>query len=242
MKKNQKTKNTKREKAGIVIPTIREESIKRFIKEWKNSFVSNKILDKTLYLVEDNPEKTFKLRIDSSISYAHFSWKDIKNYLKSNSWIIPRRSDAVRSFGYLMAYKDGCDYIITLDDDCYPLPQKVKDPEYLINQHLQRLKEGTIIKENMWFNTIKKYRPRGIPYSNFETRVKYKNIIINHGLWVNVPDFDAITSFNLEKGEGYFDHLKNCVIPQNKFFPMCGMNLSWKRGNSNDVLSINGSR
>src|SRR5713226_3359616 len=99
-------------KAAIVVPTIRESCVTEFLASWRNEFAAHLVI-----VVEDNPEKTFDI---SGPNIRHFCWADIDRELGSSSWIIPRRTDCVRSFGYYQAHASGVDMIVTLDDDCYP--------------------------------------------------------------------------------------------------------------------------
>jgi len=214
-------------KITIVVPTIRKNSINRFLKEWCNEFFNNKKFNVNLLLVEDNPEKTFVLK---QKNLAHYSWQNIKKDLGKNSWIIPRRTDCIRSYGYWKAWQQKPDMIVTLDDDCYPLEKslkrKVKQKGFL-ETHWKRIIKGIILKEECWINTIKNLRPRGIPYQEMVKEKKYKNIILNHGLWYNVPDLDAKTQLSLKKVSGLGGYAINQIIPKNKYYPMCGMNLAW---------------
>lgn len=220
-------KHQKKQKVGVIIPTIREDSIKKFITEWENELTqAQKFFDLKVYIVEDNPKKNFKLNV-KYVDYLHVSWFDIQQKLGKDAWIISRRSDVVRSFGYLLAYWDKCDYFITLDDDCYPYLDSEHSKNF-IGKHIDNLTKVTL-EENRWFNTILDLKPRGLPYENIYSNITYENVVVNHGLWVNVPDFDAVTSFGLERSDGFFNHVKNSVVPISQFFPMCGMNLSWKR-------------
>lgn len=218
----------KKRKVAIVVPTIRENSIVRFLEEWEEEFFNNREYSIKVFLIEDNHEKTFNLSKYKG-KIIHYSWSDIEMVLGKNSWIIPRRTDCVRSFGYLMAYKSKPDIIITLDDDCYPLKKYLKSTESsLIKTHWDALmgkKEEKI--ENAWISTIKKLRPRGIPYKKFERR--YESVTaLNHGLWYNVPDFDGTTQLASKKTSGLHGYAINQDIPKDKFFPMCGMNIAWK--------------
>ncbi len=99
-------------KSVIVVPTIRVERINEWLERWKEEFK-----DSTIIIVEDNPEPTFTI---NQTNVLHYSWKDIDNDLGDVSWIIPRRTSAVRSYGFIKAYQLDPEYIITLDDDCYP--------------------------------------------------------------------------------------------------------------------------
>lgn len=200
----------------LVIPTIREDSFNRFVEKWNEAGLFHFV---QLLVVEDNPKTTFQ--IPSGLNALHYSWDSIKSYLGSNEWIIPRRSDTVRSFGYYMAWKLGYKYILTLDDDCYPCTEKdglEYTAEQFINAHKRALEN-----KSRWFNTLNSVKPRGIPFYNVG---KSESVIVNHGLWTNVLDYDAPYQLaNPIKEEFSFD---NRTVPAGMYFPMCGMNVMWK--------------
>jgi len=53
-------------------------------------------------------------------------------------------------------------------------------------------------------------------------------VAVNHGLWNGVPDFDAATQLvagRVEIRGGWSDQ----TIPRGSYFPMCSMNLAWRR-------------
>jgi len=120
---------------------------------------------------------------------------------------IPYNSDNRRNIGYLMAYEEKADIIISIDDDNYPL-----DEYDFIGGHavVGKEKDISIIESsNKWYNicgllevkpSIMIY-PRGFPYrirKDYEkakvTTTKGKvRIGINAGLWTNDPDIDAIS-------------------------------------------------
>lgn len=201
---------------ALVVPTIRENCLQDFIKRWKEIGLFDHV---DLLLMEDNPKKTFGTPAEAKY---HFSWDDIECSLGGNSWIIPRRSDTVRSFGYLKAWDLGYKYILTLDDDCYPCTEAdgmTYNGQGFVNEHVKWLTART-----KWFNTLNSTTPRGVPYYN---KGRHTGVVINHGLWTNVLDYDAPHQLvNPEKEQFTFD---NKVVPQGAFFPMCGMNVMWKR-------------
>lgn len=195
-------------KAAIVIPTIREESIRKFLDAWRDEFSGHHVI-----IVEDRPEPSFKVP-DSNV--AHYSWEDIDRELGRDSWIVPRCTDCIRSFGFYKAYQLRPDMIVTLDDDCYP------DTERFLNEHYTRL--NSIACSEAWASTGDGLRPRGIPYERINRELA---CAVNHGLWTNQPDYDAITQvFNKRLG-GKFEPADR-VIPRGMYFPMCGMNLAWR--------------
>jgi len=215
-------------KISIIVPTVRENSIKRFLSEWKTVFELHKI---HLIIVEDNLEKTFNIKEkDYKFKIFHYSWEDIEKDLAKDSWIIPRRTSAIKSYGFWKAYQGKSDLIIALDDDCYPLEKYIKTFQKgnLIQIYKNNLFKNKF-KETAWISTINQIRPRGLPYKKLERIINSRQIILNHGLWANIPDLDAKTQLSIKtipKIEKYF---VNQLIPQGKYFPMCGMNLGWKR-------------
>ena len=130
----------------LVIPTIRENSFNDFVVRWRDIGLFD-IVD--LLVMEDNPTKTFKMPNifdkngqtwpEGAANY-HVSWEDIGKELGDLEWIIPRRSDTVRSFAYWKAWKLGYKHILTLDDDCYP-PSEVDGLTYdaagFVKDHLR---------------------------------------------------------------------------------------------------------
>lgn len=197
--------------ATIVVPTIREESILKFLTLWKKEFKGHRVI-----IVEDNPSKSFPL----PKWVEHYSWQDIDKDLGKNSWIIPRRSDCVRSYGYYKAWQKKTDFIVTLDDDCYP--EKSYKPSYLQQMYNALEKQWD---DDRWWNTLRgKIIPRGYPYNIRDEKLP---TIINHGLWSNVPDLDALTQ---KKIPNYRTKpaKKSEKVPYGSFFPMCGMNLAFR--------------
>ena len=203
---------------AVVVPTIREECAQRFLAEWKDDLCGVRVI-----LVEDNPERTFRLPLGTAA--GHYCWRDVDQDLGEKAWIIPRRTSAVRSYGIWKAWQGGADVIWTLDDDCYP--EDWRRGKYLdqVTRVLAQEADG-----DSWFNTIgtatwPSLYPRGYPY---RVRGESRPVMLHHGLWSNVPDLDGITQlanpgFRLECSYGYED------VPRGRFFPMCVMNLAWRR-------------
>jgi hypothetical protein len=206
---------TDRKKIALVMPTIREDRFNDFVARWEPLGLFDLV---DLLLVEDNPKKTF----DGRVATEHYDWSFIGDELEDDCWIIPRRSDTVRSFGYLMAGKLKYPYVMTLDDDCYPPIEEdgfiYQDAEQFVNAHLNCLNN-----RSKWFSTLNEVKPRGVPFNNLGKR---DDIILNHGLWTNVLDYDAPTQLVSPKKES-FDWTSR-IVPQGSFYPMCGMNVMWR--------------
>jgi len=194
--------------AAIVVPTIREENIKEFLRVWASEFSGQHVI-----VVEDNPEKSFDI---SGPNVRHLCWADIETELGSEAWIIPRRTDCVRSFGYLVAMESSPDMIVTLDDDCYPLG------EGFLRRHYENLAQPA--EEAGWVSTGRGVNPRGMPYHEPNRRLE---CTVSHGLWDRVPDLDAVTQLASVRFQQAFEPVEQ-VIPRGKFFPMCGMNLAFR--------------
>ncbi|KAJ8484404.1 hypothetical protein OPV22_016889 [Ensete ventricosum] len=135
------------------------------------------------------------------------------------------RDSACRCFGYMVSKKK---YIYTIDDDCFV----AKDPSGKeINALEQHIKNLLTPSTPYFFNTL--YDPyregadfvRGYPFSLREGA----QTAISHGLWLNIPDYDAPTQLvkPRERNTRYVDAI--LTIPKGTLFPMCGMNLAFDR-------------
>jgi len=192
---------------ALVIPSIRENSLIQFLKKWGE-------LPLEIFVVEDNPTKQF-----GSIGLEHhYSWAEINDILGDDSWIISRRDSAIRSFGFLMAYRAGAEYIYTLDDDCAPTYQNGMIT--FVDDHQDALNNNT-----RWTESYQGQRTRGIPYKNKGST----NVVLNMGLWYGHPDLDAVQT--LSGGEERWEHkdLPTRIMPVGQYFPLCGMNMCFRR-------------
>ena len=208
---------------AVVIATNRPHQFRAWFDAWKQDLNSVAV-----YVIEDAPEKFDELEFISIVKdWHHYSWREIDADLGGKSWIIPRRSSAIKSYGFLKAYQAGHSSIWTLDDDCFPeewdsgwrYPGLIE--HYLAQSRL----------EDSWFNTIGRSKgamdlyPRGYPYGIRQTQFP---VMIHHGLWSGIPDLDGITA--LEHHELKLEQCNKIErIPTGKFFPMCGMNLAFRR-------------
>jgi len=201
-------------KITVVVPTIREECIQAFLDQWQPEFARPNV---HVIVVEDNPKRTFG--IETPIRTTHLCWQQIEAELGSRAWIIPRRTDCVRSFGYFKAWQERPDMIVTLDDDCYPLEAGGAG---FLKRHWERLEQGG--EEPAWEPSGEGVITRGVPYYLTARR---RTCVLNHGLWARVPDFDAVTQLVQNRLQLPFQ-FKNLTIPVGRYFPMCGMNLAFR--------------
>ena len=191
--------------------------MKQWLAEWEAE-----LRDARVIVVEDGPEAGFDLGAGYR-NLSHHGWDAIGRDLGDDAWIIPRRTSAVKSYGFWLAHKEGADAIWTLDDDCYPEPAWRGD---YLTVMADRLSEDR--DQVSWWNTLGNSRmhPRGYPYGIREQR---RPVMIHHGLWSGVPDLDGITALahpDWQVPEPWLHEVK--TVPQG-MFPMCGMNLAWRR-------------
>lgn len=196
----------------IVVPTVREQCMAQFLAAWEPEFAGVELV-----VVEDNPTRSFELRTSADVS--HYCWQDIEAQLGDDAWIVPRRTDCVRSFGYLEAWRRQPDMIVTLDDDCLP---PASGPRGFLAAHWQRLEQGG--RDGAWVSTTTGTVPRGVPYL---ARTRQTRCVVNHGLWTNVIDYDAVTQLAQVRTPTPVA-FPDQTIPRGAYFPMCGMNLAWR--------------
>lgn len=115
-------------------------------------------------------------------------------------------------FAYVAKYLPDVEVILTLDDDVRPIGDPIQD-------HLDVLSS---YKPISWFSTASEYM-RGFPY---QIRSEAE-VVLSHGVWEGVADWDAPTQ--LVKGSHRPVDFPKCPIPKGIYFPMCIMNVGFKR-------------
>lgn len=142
----------------------------------------------------------------------HIQYEGKRIDLKSD--LISNFSAGSRQLGFLFVAKNlpNVEYIITLDDDETPIGDPIQD-------HLNQLNRRVPIS---WLSTAD-VPMRGFPYGVREEA----QVMLSHGVWENVPDYDAPTQLLINKK--FKPTYYRGVIPKGIFFPMCGMNLSFRR-------------
>ena len=187
----------------LVIPSVRENCLNDFLQKWENNGDWDEIV-----LIEDNPEKTFKIK--SKWKIHHYSHKEIKENLKENDWIISKKDSACRSFGFKIAKEIGANWTISLDDDCLPYQSMG-----ICENHLKVINNFKICQQS----TI--IRSRGLPYKNMGN---LNNIVLNMGLWTKNADLDAIQTFH-NNIEYFLPPNGNFLAHPRHRYPFCGMNI-----------------
>jgi hypothetical protein len=124
------------------------------------------------------------------------------------SGMFPLDSDGRRNIGYLMAWRDGADITITIDDDNLPDHGYAGDYNWLL-AHEHALTAGSmpfVTSSTGFYNPCRglQFAPdvpvwaRGFPYgkrihATYGTELRPCEVAINAGLWFGDPDVDAIT-------------------------------------------------
>ena len=202
---------------NIVVPTIRdEEFFLTFLTNWCTEFSGCHLI-----VVEDRQEKELASLIHAfseeyNFTYAVYDWGDIDEDLKEDAWIISRQTDCVRNYGYLDAYRNNPLFIVTLDDDIEPYEEG----------HIQQFYNNlfTNVEQSLdYFSTMNNVLPRGA------LREYCYQVVVSHGGWLNVPDFDAKTQIE-HKGKFFAipPDFYQGVVPKGCYYSMCGMNLAWR--------------
>jgi reversibly glycosylated polypeptide/UDP-arabinopyranose mutase len=200
----------------IVIPTIRKLG---FLEAWRPFFEPYHLI-----IIKDG-DPAADVEVPPGFDYELYNRDDIKAKLGDKAWCISYKDSACRCFGFLVSKKR---YIYTIDDDCLVAKKPSGEDIDALSQHLDNLLKPAT---PYFFNTL--YDPfadgadfvRGYPFSLREG----VPTVVSHGLWLNVPDYDAPTQMvkPLERNTRYVDMV--LTIPKGTLFPMCGMNLAFDR-------------
>ena len=158
--------------------------------------------------------------------------------------VIPERAHAETSFGFLIAYEQGADYIVELDDDVFI--------DSLMPGHQDNLYGSggiTVSSKSRWYNTLDliemdapgRFFPRGHPYEPATRAEDYAwtkaggECVLNMGHWIGNPDFDALTILYHGGMDGRCSvkgvELKKekVIVGAKTYFAVCSMNTSFKR-------------
>ena len=194
-------------KLAVVVPSNRADRIKAFCDAWRGQ-----TRDADWFLVWDGPDTSM---VPGSIFGRIDTWTSIGVGLV-DSWIIPHKTAAIRSFGVLQAFRAGADYILCLDDDVLPY-----GPDHL--EWLVDALESDVTSEWAWIGPQKQ---RGVPFE-----LHYRQPWLHEGGWWNVPDLDAPTRL-VEGIEDVYQHsrvLGQHVVPPGTFLALSAMHVIFRR-------------
>lgn len=204
-------------KLGIVVTTIYSGD---FINEYYDHFLSCGDIENVHFYVvgdistPDNCREQVEKYTQQGLPWYYLDPDKQNEFLKPFPKLaaeIPWNTDNRRNVGFLMAYRDRCDIIITIDDDNYPQ----KNWPFIAG-HSTVGKEVSLLTatgHNGWFNPCsmmevecpslgggKTVYARGFPYqrrqpacSQIDTELSTGIVAINAGIWCGDPDVDAAT-------------------------------------------------
>ena len=140
--------------------------------------------------------------------------KITKQIMGKHASAITNLNGGVRNLGfaYVAKYLPEIEYIISLDDDVKPIGDTIAEHMMILNQRVPV----------SWMSTASEYM-RGFPY-----KVRSEaEVVLSHGVWEGVADWDAPTQ--LVKGSHRPVQFPKVPIPKGIYFPMCIMNVMFKR-------------
>lgn len=156
---------------------------------------------------------------------------------------IPYNNETRRNLGYLRALEDGCETLISIDDDNLP----VADHDF-VGRHAETGKPWgqLMIHEKMGFHNICEYLrvepprpifPRGYPFnlrgSTNETETVAPTpgtrVGVTAGLWLKEPDIDATTWLNGRVASTSYEGPNVAVLAQDTWTPVNTQNTSVTR-------------
>lgn len=190
-----------------------------FLEQWRDFFQPYHLI-----VIQDG-DPSRKVEIPEGFDYELYNRNDIERILGDKAWCISFKDSACRCFGYMVSKKK---YVYTIDDDCFVANTPSGERINALEQHIKNLLSPSTPD---FFNTL--YDPyaegcdfvRGYPFGMREG----KPTAVSHGLWLNIPDYDAPTQLvkPAERNTRYVNAV--LTIPKGSLFPMCGMNLAFDR-------------
>jgi reversibly glycosylated polypeptide/UDP-arabinopyranose mutase len=208
-------------KIVCVTPTIRPECHRKFRDEWGGLFEKHGV---TLVTVWDGEEPLVEVPGLATFKAGELP---VRWSYDANKDLFCRFTDACRNLGFVAAAHLKPDYVLTMDDDCYPPPGGCGYPDP-IQAHLDALQRRVPLG---WMNTAHQGADylRGVPYGVRDEAP----VMLSHGVWVGVPDFDGETQMRLEREQGGVPSALPYYVgpvPRMALFPLCGMNVMVRAG------------
>jgi hypothetical protein len=229
----------------VVVTTINSP---HFLNEYYENIKKYGHLDEVLFwIIGDNKTPADSRQICDDITkkgleVRYLSIDDQDVWGKNNPELykrIPYNNEARRNLGYMMAYENECQIMISIDDDNFPT-----DSDF-IGKHIQTgaSYNGDLyhddtgyfnVCEFLVFQPSRDVYPRGFP---FELR-NHKNDIVHisspaqakigltEGLWFLEPDIDAITWLNGTVHSTAYNGPDQFVLAQNTWSPINTQNTS----------------
>lgn len=241
-------------KIYVVTASIRKlDNLKSLLQKFNNEDLEKRHIHVIVLDEVDGVVRKYNRRIMSLFENVRFFGKnERRDWFKSRfgfafrkyESVIPERCHAETSFGFIVAYEEGADVVIELDDDVAP------HGRYDLGWHMRNLSNNdgvTVSAKEKWYNTLenlmlsKEMRvfPRGHPYDKecrleeYEWTNSSSICVLNMGLWWGEPDLDALTiiyhgglngSCSL-KSRGL--KREKVIVDEGTYFALCSMNTAF---------------
>ena len=226
-------------KCGIVITSIFDNGwLERMYDELA---ISGELESTTVYYIVDY--KTPKSIENKIVEFRNKGLKIISPCIEDQhlleakhgiTHLILKNSDHRRNLGYLLAWLDEVDFVISMDDDNFPQSTN------FIQGHRARLKirekANVVYSEMSLYNNCELLKPgthihpRGYPFSK-KTNNKYStslesniNIGVNAGMWTISPDVDAISWLVSPEVFDNISSVSDIVLAKNTYCPVNSQN------------------
>lgn len=205
----------------LVVPSNRPGMLRAFLDAW----LAEPDVWRKVHVVYDapfaDPMPAFAGFDSRGTEVECYAWDKIDDLTQPAREIFSRRDSAIRCFGFLKAYRDQAEYVITLDDDC--LPPEGQTVFQFVYSHLTAF-HGT----RRWVSTVPGHHVRGLPYKN----LGMVPVDLNVGLWTKVADLAAPEQVvRAARGESLDLPLPpgRRVMAAGQYAPLSGMNLAFTR-------------
>ena len=183
---------------AVVVPSNRPDRLVEFLAAWQPIFSRHGV---ELFVVRDEPE----------------TWATLPDW-------VPRRTDMIRSWGFLQAYQTDADYVLTLDDDVRPLAgQNGSD---IFDQYERVFESGAPLSDYVDVGALTSagVQMRGFPYVDREPAT----VAVQYGGWFGVMDYDARTQLAGVPGSATFSNVV-LPVPRGAAATCCIMNCAFRR-------------
>jgi hypothetical protein len=184
---------------AVVIPTNRPDRLTRFLDAWGPLFDRHNV--QVSVVVDDQA-----------------TWDKMPSF-------IPRRSDMIRSLGFLRVFhREDIDYVLTLDDDTLPIA--TLNGRDIFEQYQRVFEAGAPLSDYLDVGalTTSGLQMRGFPYGDR----KPATVAIQYGGWHGVLDYDARTQLAHPRGPERFSETV-LPVPRGTAVTGCIMNCAFRR-------------
>ena len=195
---------------AVVVPTVQKHLAEAFIEQW-----SLWLKDVSLYLIEDSHNPLAE--IYSSV-VTRLTWQEIEDDLGDQAWIIPMKTSAIRSYGIWKAWRSGAEYIVTLNDNCFPI-----DGANFFEGHLNALNSES--QTEQWFSPFSQFKGKGFPY---EKSSLSRPVKLNMGYCKGSPVLDAQAALAHSREEKE-EVSQDISVPAGQYFPFSAANSAFHR-------------